>query len=294
MPGCTGYAYVQGNPVNWADPSGLYFWYWRGNGIEDIEREIASGGNVSLTVQVISGAINSRFIHAEYPVDVKAGKKLGFVDPSLKLIGDNVSPADLLNSTSGEIWEIKPVRDRTVGQQQVQVRIGLMNVLGAAGQLRGTDPLGFDYDWSGTLWQPGTTWFLSKPVFLGFDTQDEYSFYAVQDVPGVITWWKALNSKKRRVPEVPIVRIPLPEKMRNSKRNLLPHPQEAIWPRKGGLPIPQKSLPGLAYEESDGSLLIGGGVLLCAGAATLIAPELLPYIIAAAAAIQRGVPQPQY
>ncbi len=135
---------------------------------------------------------------------------------------------DLLDSVSGEIWEIKPWDAADAGITEMQMRITAMNNARTQGLLQGIDPRGVPYDWNEhpLRWQPGRT-FPPGEHYLGTATEGVWMWdiYAAQTDRGLIRWWK---HQRRRGVQVPYP-ILLPRDVFWSQRNTRPgwQPQPA-------------------------------------------------------------------
>lgn len=104
------------------------------------------------------------------------------------IIPGTIIPIDLLDSITGEIWEIKPLEDRTQAREDVKIRVAAMNI--ARGSLHGMTPIATQYNWdySPLIWKVDRQF--PAETFIGIDNSGWVAFYAGQVEPGVILWWK--------------------------------------------------------------------------------------------------------
>jgi hypothetical protein len=168
-------------------------------------------------------------VHAEYPI------------PPINL------PVDLLDSITGEMWEIKPWDDYAQAVADIQARVVAMEAARTAELLTGMSPVALRYDWnfSPPFWSEGLSF--PSEVYIGTDSSGWFDIYAGQVEPGVLLWWKYARLNPRYVP----VPINLPDNVTWSQRNKRPnwHPQPGLspapafdlFPNTGFEPLP---LPG--------------------------------------------------
>jgi RHS repeat-associated protein len=214
------WGYVEGNPVGRRDPSG-YYWWGPGDTLFESSINRFQNQNIHVRIQNIWMVNRQKNIHAEF------------------IIPGTYYPVDLLDSISGEIWEIKPIDDSSQAISDVNLRVLGMN--SAKGLLHGKTPLASDYNWdfSPLSWFRGVSF--PQKITLGTDTTGWYTFYAGQTAPGIILWWKVFNPKP-----VPLfVPINVPEKMTWSDRNLRESSQNTpgLVPAYELFPYSNSSLP---------------------------------------------------
>lgn len=188
------WVYANGNPIIYYDPSGLYFW-GIGETLNNSSLNTAQTQNVHIRIQLLAmiGQINR--IHAEYTIP-----------------GTNL-PIDLLDSDTGEIWEIKPWADRYTAYSALDARLNALEY--SRNRLKGINPIGKPYDWSlnPSYWIAGTTF--TNAEFVGTDDTGLIQIWAGQVSPGVIAWWK-FNSL---IPLLVTSPIYLTDQMKYSNRN---------------------------------------------------------------------------
>jgi RHS repeat-associated protein len=201
------YVYVGNNPVNLTDPTGQ--WWWRpGQALFKSSTQRFQNQNIHVRIQALAMAGLEQQIHAEY---AGAGLKI-----------------DLLDSVSGEIWEIKPWDDADKGAFQMWARVDAMNLAREQGILSGIDPHGLPYDWNEhpLRWEPGRT-FPPGEHYIGVATDGAWMWdiYAAQTEPGLILWWKHNQRRDVQVPHL----ILLPRNVFWNERNIRPNwrPQQA-------------------------------------------------------------------
>ena len=213
-----GWNYVEGNPINRVDPSGHYFWGPGDTLLNSSETRFQSQ-NIQVRIQQLYMASKSmKRIHAEYIIP-----------------GTNF-PVDLLDSVTGEMWEIKPWDQ--INEAGPQLTIYLIAMTGAHENnlLRGTTPIGTPYDWNTVpaLWFPGESF--PAQIYVGTDDTGYHHIFAGQVDPGVIAWWKYKTPQPIDVP-YPIY---IPANMKWNQRNKRP----------GWVPQPG-TLPGYTYLYSS-------------------------------------------
>ncbi len=184
-------------------------------------------------------------------------------------------PIDLLDSISGEIWEIKPWDKQAQARLDLKKRILGMNQ--AKGLLSGMNPVGMSYNWKfhPHVWISGLS-FPSTDVYIGTDDSGWFDIYAKQTEPGVIAWWKHLRRSPEQVP-YPIV---LPDEVTWSQRNrrLGWQPAFVPVPAYGGIPYPLQgreplfqpgfgkgcAIPfdGIEIDPLTGVVIVGGSYVL--------------------------------
>lgn len=169
-------------------------------------------------------------IHAEYTIP-----------------GTNL-PIDLLNSVTGEIWEIKPWAERYSAFSSLDARLEALEL--SRNYLKGRNPIGKPYDWSLNTpnWIEGTTF--TNAVFIGTDDTGLIQIWAGQVSSGVIAWWK-FNSV---IPIIVSLPIYLTNQMKYSNRNI----------RQGWIPpigFPNK-IPQQAIYSSQNLEIINQAITL--------------------------------
>jgi hypothetical protein len=190
--------YVRSNPVNYIDPSG-YYWWGAGQGLFDASETKARNQNIHVRIQAIMMAGRESQIHAEFP-------------------GINPIPVphvDLLDSITGEVWEIKPWDDAAQATLDLSTRVLSLNGAKKGELLKGINPVAMPFDWnfSPASWKPGIKF--PGRFKVGTDDTGWYDIYAGQTAPGIILWWKEKNQKQKPMP-YPIV---LPNSLTFNERN---------------------------------------------------------------------------
>ena len=235
-----GYSYVEGNPVNRVDPSGLW-WWGAGQALWDASEELGHNQNVHVRIQALMMILyGTESVHAEY-----------------KTISG--LPVDLLNSVTGEMWEIKPWADRAGAFAVLVPRLFDMESARQYKLLKGKNPYGMPYDWNDSppSWSPGNMTFPPGDIYIGSDLTGQNDFYAAQIKPGVIAWWRYQRPQPRLVP-YPIV---LPQEMYESPRNRRTNWQPAFAQSTPGCvvstvpPGTQTDLTGVGVGVSIGVLI---------------------------------------
>jgi RHS repeat-associated protein len=183
-----GWSYTEGNPINRTDPSG-HWWWGPGQALFDASELSAQNQNVHVRIQSIWMLGRPEEIHAEYLIP-----------------GTNL-PVDLLDSITGEMWEIKPWDNRKSAWIDLDPRIAAMDLARETGLLSGIAPNAIPYNWNMAPieWVPGVMF--PPEIYIGRDDTGWFDIYAGQTEPGVITWWK----RQRLQPELVPVPIVLPE-----------------------------------------------------------------------------------
>ncbi len=203
------WVYTANNPLSRLDPSGHYFW-GPGESLLNSSRNRFQSQNVSVRVQEIAmmGCIDQ--IHAEYPIPPLGTK------------------VDLLDSLSGEVWEIKPWADQNEALLELQPRLIELEDAHENLLLTGFNPVGMIYDWNifPPFWVEGYSF--PSEVFLGNDDTGQFDLYAGQPMPGVIVWWKYRRPKPVNVPVLDPIHLTRP--METSTRN-----ERQGWVPKNGL-----------------------------------------------------------
>jgi RHS repeat-associated protein len=199
-----GFNYVEGNPVNRIDPSGKWWW---GAGQTLFEHSFNRYNNQNLHVRIQAIWMLGRpdQVHAEYVIP-----------------RDNL-PVDLLDSVSGEMWEIKPWADRDDAWWELEPRIYAMIDAQRDGLLRGMTPVATEYDWVNngpSTWYPGTSF--PREVYVGVDETGMYDFWAGTYEAGVIVWWKVNRTQPKYDPRPIYVPWPMKKTDRNERPNWKP------------------------------------------------------------------------
>lgn len=217
------YNYVGGNPVNRVDPTGMY-WWGPGLALFDASELRAQSQNIHIRIQAIWMAGRMNQIHAEYPGN-------SFIP---------VPKVDLLDSVSGEVWEIKPWDEALVGARDIAIRVIALNMAQENELLMGMNPVAMPYNWnhSPAMWLNGRSF--PSEIYIGTDASGWFDFYAGQISPGIILWWKFPRNAPRTVP-FPIV---LPNDVTWSERN-----RRNGWSPQG-VPVPVYS-EGATFTEFD-------------------------------------------
>lgn len=230
-------------PVNYVDPSGMAFWV---RSADDFDMSSVPNNAVSIRVQLLATNENWSSIHAEYPVNIGEIRQL--LNSGANLSSNLMNAlsvlykakywtyVDLLNESTGEIWEIKPKSLEATGVAEVQARLAIMQAVQALGKLRGNDhPIRGAYDWTASpQWILGSSLW-QTPVYLGTDPTGWWTFYARQSQPGVVIWWKVKNGQSQ--PSEHPIPVPLPMRWtdRNTEEN---HPERVYIPGRGVIPNP--------------------------------------------------------
>ena len=201
------YEYAGSNPINRIDPSGLW-WWGGGQTLYDSSFRSFHTQNVHVRIQAWWMLGRSDQVHAEYTI------------PLTNL------PVDLLNSVTGEVWEIKPWADRSSAINELDARIEALYLTRARGLLRGMTPVATPYNWNYTpgTWEEGFSF--PSEVYVGTDDTGLYDIYAGQVSVGVIAWWKYNRPQRQPVPDP----IYLPWAMKRSDRNVRPDWRPALVP----------------------------------------------------------------
>ncbi|MBI1801352.1 MAG: RHS repeat-associated core domain-containing protein, partial [Chloroflexi bacterium] len=251
-----GFAYVEANPINRVDPSG-HWWWGPGQALFDASEMRSQSQNIHVRIQAIMMVGRMEEVHAEY------------------VIPGSGLPVDLLDSVTGEMWEIKPWDERGEAWATLSARLTAMEAARAAGLLKGMTPVATTYDWNlaPIEWIPGRR-FPTHNVYIGTDDSGQYDIYATQTEAGVIAWWKYKRPRREQVP-YPIV---LPERVTYSQRNIRQGWKPALAPAVAGseltlpgLDLPQQGLgtlcprpatSGIAIDTQTGAIIVGGTITI--------------------------------
>jgi hypothetical protein len=158
--------------------------------------------NIQIRIQAIYmfGYRDITSVHAEY------------------LIPRTNLPVDLLDSITGEMWEIKPWDDRGQATAQLDGYVIAMMAAKRARLLTGMTPYATRYDWN----EIPARWFRGQSfpgeIYVGTDDTGYHHIFAGQVEPGVIAWWKYKSPRPVDVP-VPIY---IPANMKWNERNKRP------------------------------------------------------------------------
>lgn len=196
-----GWNYVEANPINRIDPSGQYFW-GPGDTLLNSAATRFQNQNIQVRIQAIYmfeyGSMKR--IHAEYRIP------------------DTNFPVDLLDSDTGEMWEIKPWDQREQAEPQLTLYLAAMAAARRTGHLEGTTPIGTHYDWNSSplRWLPGEQF--PPEIYVGTDDTGFFHIFAGQVNPGVIAWWKYKSPQPIPVP-IPVY---VPNNMKWNERNKRP------------------------------------------------------------------------
>ena len=218
------YIYTQNDPVNYIDPTGN----WR----FAIEPDDVNYEEHILTENYYEDVWTNRYHgHIEYSIGRDGGdwpcylqnifrtlfpQKGGIYDKKVKKTNKGPWMAaffnlDLLNSGSGEIFEVKPDYDWAIAQGEIQVNIDLLAIQAAdrSGILKGDVPPmfnlgippGTEYNWNGTSWMLGHNF--PARVLVGAPRpksggEAEYSIWAGLKAPGLIVYWYEQTEEQRR------------------------------------------------------------------------------------------------
>ncbi len=186
----------------------------------------AQSQNIHVRIQAIAMLGRMDQVHAEYVI------------PGAFL------PVDLLDSVSGEMWEIKPWDEREAAWGELFTRLAAIDAARGAGLLHGMTPVATPYDWTFAPieWIPGVNF--PAEVYIGRDDTGYYDIYAGQLEPGVIVWWKARRQRPEQVPHP----VYLPDPVAGSNRNVRNGWVPQTLPVFGSDPI---SIPGLALPQNQ-------------------------------------------
>lgn len=243
--------YVEGNPINRVDLTGHY-WWGAGQALWDASDLHAQSQNVHIRIQALWMLNRMANVHAEYTI------------PLTRI------PVDLLNSNTGEMWEIKPWDDIAQAIADIQIRVVAMNGAQTAELLTGMSPVAMPYNWnfSPPIWFEGTSF--PSEVYIGTDDSGWFDIYAGQIEPGVILWWKYRRLNPRRPVQIP---INLPDRVTWSERNnrpgwrptFVPVPAYGLFPIPGLEPLPLgyscPTLPlSITIDPVTGAVIVGGSV----------------------------------
>jgi hypothetical protein len=190
---------VEGNPISRTDPTGNY-WWGPGQALWNTSSLRYQSQNIHIRIQAMAMLGQEQIIHAEYPIPPMGMK------------------VDLLDSMTGEVWEIKPWADSEQAVLELDARITNLEMAKENMLLKGMNPVAMPYDWNVTpsFWIEGFSF--SNEVYVGTDDTGWYQIWAGQISPGVIVWWKYMNLR----PEMVAIPLLLPAAMKYSQRNVRP------------------------------------------------------------------------
>ncbi|WP_161668727.1 RHS repeat domain-containing protein [Kallotenue papyrolyticum] len=220
------YLYVGLDPINRVDPSGLY-WWGPGQALWEASDKRLHSANVHVRIQAIMMEFRMDQVHAEYPIP-PTGMKV-----------------DLLDSVSGDVWEIKPWDDAAQAEIDLAARLAALEAARQNELLTGINPVSMPYNWNFAppVWRRGIT-FPTTDLYIGTDDTGHWDIYATQAQPGIILWWKHKRGRRVQVPD-PVL---LPRHIAFGKRN-----QRTGW-RPNLAPVPPASYrpnPGMAMPIDD-------------------------------------------
>ena len=169
-----GWVYVTNNAVTFVDPSGLKLWWHSSSWVEQIIEEVYEAGQAH--------------IHLEYPLPAPVLRRR----------------PDVLNSFTGEVFEIKPLT--TVGPFIAAAEAGIyafaLNHLKAGSTLGGPTgllPVSDPNNWNIVNWHPGAITSFPPLVIPGMTTiytahgahriNAPLDLVAMSMLPGSVVWW---------------------------------------------------------------------------------------------------------
>ena len=199
--------YVEGNPVNYVDPSGTWRWpnpvhlYHRW-----IEDHYAGNNPLNFTKQL------------EYTIPGTGTTR----------------HADMFNSLTGDVWEIEPWYLANTGQAQALGYVTDLNFASGTGLLQGQYLGFFPYNWNGTQFRLGHRYdwpgrYIQSPM-RGFPAVD---FVADYYSPGVIEYWVQPNALG-----LVLIAAGLKNKIKLPNKKLFRDPQPIWNPNPAPLPNP--------------------------------------------------------
>lgn len=252
------FAYVEGNPINRVDPTG-HWWWGPGQALYDASTMRAQGQNVHVRIQAIAMLGRMDQVHAEY------------------VIPGTLLPVDLLNSVSGEMWEIKPWDERDTAWTDLEPRLLAMDAARHAELLQGMTPVATEYNWNfaPVEWIPGIIGGFPAEVYIGRDDSGYFDIYAGQVEAGVIAWWKVRRQRPEQVPYPVYLPDPVAWSNRNVRQGWVPTTVPVFGSDPFGIPgpaLPQNQpgaiCPTLPDPTNGGTIvIIVGGTTLTVGAA---------------------------
>jgi hypothetical protein len=234
---------VESNPINRVDRSG-YYWWGAGQALWEASEMRFQNQNIHVRIQALWMAGRMDQVHAEYPIPIA---------PYL--------PVDLLDSLSGEIWEIKPWADQGLAPIDIEARRLGLELARDLYLLDGMNPVALRYDWNEPpppVWIEGYSF--PRELYIGTDDTGYYDFYAGQTAQGVIAWWKYKRPDQR----IPVVPIFVPDEVKYSRRNERPG-----W-------RPNQELAPAYSRTADWNVAACTTVIIAAGGTIIIIIDMIP------------------